>query len=374
FNVDAELVEQANNYTSDLGEAARIAKTGGNIALAKVNLTPMRPIKVMLAQKAEGIAEILGELGTAAFELKYDGARVQIHKDGAHVELYTRRLENVTKQFPEILKSSVENIRANQAILEGEIVAIKSVEDRKPRPFQDLSRRIKRKYDIHDMVKKIPVEVNLFDVLYLDGHSMLEKSFAERRKLLEGAVEATESFRLSEQLVTGSEEDADDFYERSLAMGHEGVMVKKLDSPYKPGSRVGYMYKIKPVMESLDLIVTGATWGEGRRAHWLASLLLSAYDPAKGEFLEIGRLGTGLTDEQFKEMTELLKPLIVAEKGQEVILKPKIVVEVAYEEIQKSPTYTSGYALRFPRLVRIRNDKGALDADTTERIEEMTRR
>jgi DNA ligase-1 len=374
FNVDSGLVEQAYNYTSDLGEVARTAKTGGNPALAGVNLTPMRPIKVMLAQKAEGIAEILGELGTAAFELKYDGARVQIHKDAGRVELYTRRLENVTKQFPEILKSSVENIRANQAILEGEIVAIKSVEDRRPRPFQDLSRRIKRKYDIHEMVKKIPVEVNLFDVLYLDGESMLEKPFAERRKMLEETVEATESFRLSEQLVTGSEEDADDFYERSLAMGHEGVMVKKLESPYKPGSRVGYMYKIKPVMESLDLIVTGATWGEGRRAHWLASLLLSAYDPAKGEFLEIGRLGTGLTDEQFKEMTELLKPLVVAEKGQEVVLKPKIVVEVAYEEIQKSPTYSSGYALRFPRLVRIRNDKGALDADTTERIEELTRR
>ena len=374
FNVDADLVERAYQLTSDLGEVARTAKTGGNVKLKEVSLVPMRPIKVMLAQKAEGLEEVLGELKTAAFEVKYDGARVQVHKDKDKVELYTRRLENVTKQFPEIVKSSLENINAEKVIIEGEVVAIKSLEDRRPRPFQDLSRRIKRKYEITQMVKKIPVEMNLFDLIYINGESKLETPFKERRRLLEEVVSATEFFRLAEQLVTDSEEKAEDFYENAISLGHEGVMIKNLDAPYQPGSRVGYMYKLKPVMESLDLIVSGATWGEGRRAHWLASLLLSVYDPAKGEFLEIGRLGTGLTDEQFKEMTELLKPLVIEEKGQEVKIKPQIVVEVAYEEIQHSPTYSSGYALRFPRLVRIRNDKGPLDADTTERIEELTRK
>jgi DNA ligase-1 len=374
YGADPALVERAYHLTSDLGEVAIAAKTGGNQKLSAISLTPMRPIKVMLAQKAESIADILGELGTAAFEVKYDGARVQIHKKDGGVELYTRRLENVTKQFPELVKSSIDNINASRAIMEGEIVAIKSADDRRPRPFQDLSRRIKRKYDIKEMVRKIPVEVNLFDLIYLDGKTLLETPFSQRRKMLEETVSSTEFFRLSEQLVTGDEDAADDFYEHSLSMGHEGVMIKKLEAPYQPGSRVGYMYKLKPVMESLDLIVTGATWGEGRRAHWLASFLLSVYDSTRDEFLEVGRMGTGLSDEQFKEMTELLKPLVVEEKGQEVKIKPKVVVEVAYEEIQHSPTYTSGYALRFPRLVRIRNDKGPMDTDTMERIEELMRK
>jgi DNA ligase-1 len=374
FNVDAELVDKAYQYTSDMGEVAKAAKQGGNERLKGINLKPMRPIKVMLAQKAEDLSDVIADFKIAAFEVKYDGARVQIHKQDGVVELYTRRLENVTKQFPEIVKSGLENINAQNAIIEGEIVAIKSSEDRKPRPFQDLSRRIKRKYDIAEMIKKIPVEVNLFDLIYVNGESKIETAFKERRKLLEETVSATEKFRLAEQLETDDLEKAEDFYEEALNQGHEGVMIKNLDAPYQPGSRVGFMYKLKPVMESLDLIVTGATWGEGRRAHWLASLLLSIYDPSKGEFLEIGRLGTGLTDEQFKEMTELLKPLIIEEKGQEVKIKPKIVVEVAYEEIQHSPTYSSGYALRFPRLVRIRSDKGLLDIDTTERVDELMRR
>jgi DNA ligase-1 len=154
-------------------------------------------------------------------------------------------------------------------------------------------------------------------------------------------------------------------------MGHEGVMAKSLDAPYQPGSRVGYMYKIKPIMETLDLVITGASWGEGRRAHWLASFLLAARDQDTGDLLTIGRMGTGFTDELFKELTETLKPEISEEIGKEVKLKPRIVVEVAYEEIQKSPTYSSGYALRFPRLVRIRADKGIDDVDTLSRIEEL---
>jgi len=371
FNVDSKLVENAYYLTSDLGEVARIAKKEGSTGLNKINLIPGHPIMVMLAQKAANIEEILSEFKTAAFEIKYDGARLQIHKKNDMIELFTRRLENVTKQFPEVVKMARENIKTKEAIVEGEMVAIRSLSDRRPRPFQDLSRRIKRKYDIDETVKSIPVELNLFDIIYIEGKSLLSEKFKDRRKILEETISATDTFMLSKQLVTDDLEQAKEFYQKALDLGHEGVMVKNLDAHYRPGSRVGYMYKIKPVMETLDLVITGATWGEGRRAHWMASFLLSVIDKETGEFLNIGRMGTGLTDEQFKDMTERLKPLITKETGKEIELKPEIVVEVAYEEIQKSPTYSSGYALRFPRLVRIREDKGVNDADTVDRVQEL---
>jgi len=371
FQVDPRLVERAYSLSSDLGEVARIAKSEGNDGLKKINLMPGRPMEVMLAQKAKDIQEVLDKFKIVAFEIKYDGARIQIHKDNSKVHLFTRRLENVTKQFPEIVKSAKENIRGDSAIVEGEMVAIKGLDDRHPRPFQDLSRRIKRKYDIPEMVKKIPVEINLFDVVFYEGESKIGEKFKNRRKLLEKIIMETDTFKLAEQSITNSIEEADKFYRRALNLGHEGVMAKNLDAPYQPGSRVGYMYKIKPIMETLDLVIIGATWGEGRRAHWLASFLLAVLDPDTGEFLTIGKMGTGFTDEQFKEMTETLKGEISEQMGKEVKLKPKVVVEVAYEEIQKSPTYSSGYALRFPRLVRVRTDKGPQDADTLQRVEEL---
>lgn len=371
FQVDPKLVDRAYSISSDLGEVAKISKLEGDKGLMGVTLKTGRPIEVMLAQKIEGIVEAIEKFKKTAFEIKYDGARIQIHKEDDKIKLYTRRLENVTRQFPEIVKAARENIKAKSAIIEGELVAIKSREDRHPRPFQDLSRRIKRKYDISEMINNIPVEINLFDLIYCNGKSRINDRFIDRRKLLEEFIVETDTLRLADQIITDDIREAEKFYENALDRGHEGIMAKNLDTPYQPGSRVGYMYKIKPVMETLDLVILGATWGEGRRAHWLASFLLAISDPDTGEFLTIGRMGTGFTDEQFKEMTELLKGEIVEQTGKEVKLKPKIVVEVAYEEIQKSPTYASGYALRFPRLVRIRTDKGLEDADTLQRLEDI---
>jgi len=373
FNVDAKLVERAYSLISDIGEVARIAKNEGNEGLKKAKIIPGRPIEVMLAQKVENVSEALKKLGIAAFEIKYDGARLQIHKYNNVVELFTRRLENVTRQFPEVVKYAEKNIKANSAIVEGEMVAIISKENRHPRPFQDLSKRIKRKYNIEEMIEKIPVEVNLFDIVYYNGKQLIDEKFNERRKILRKIINETNLFRLSDQLVTDDAKKAEEFYERALDLGHEGVMAKNLDAPYQPGSRVGYMYKIKPIMETLDLVIVGATWGEGRRAHWLGSYLLAVRDPDTGDFLTIGRMATGFTDDQLKEMTSILKPLITEQIGKEVKLKPKIVVEVGYEEIQRSPTYESGYALRFPRLIRIRDDKQVKDADTLQRIEEILR-
>lgn len=371
FKVDPKLVEKAYSLSSDLGEVARIAKLEGDEGLRKVTLKTGRPIEVMLAQKIANIEEAIGKFGKTAFEMKYDGARIQIHREDDGVELYTRRLENVTKQFPEIVKAARENIKAKSAIIEGELVAIKSKKDRHPRPFQDLSRRIKRKYDISEMVKNIPVEINLFDLVFCENENKTNDEFKDRRELLEKIIVETDTFRLADQIITDNLKEAEKFYKNALDLGHEGVMAKNLKAHYQPGSRVGYMYKIKPVMETLDLVIMGATWGEGRRAHWLASFLLAVLDPDTDEFLTIGRMGTGFTDEEFKEMTELLRGEITEQIGKEVKLKPKVIVEVAYEEIQKSPTYASGYALRFPRLVRIRTDKGPDDADTLHRVEEI---
>jgi len=371
FSVDPQLVERAYALSTDLGEVARIAKSSGNDGLRGVTLRTGRPVEVMLAKKIGSIQTAIEKLGRAAFEIKYDGVRIQIHKSDDKIELFTRRLENVTRQFPEIMEAARKNIKASSAIIEGELVAIRSAADRHPRPFQDLSKRIRRKYDIAEMVEHIPVEVNLFDIIALEGESKLDLGFEERRKLLEEVMSQTNSFRLAEQVITDNFEDAEIFYREALALGHEGVMAKNLSAPYQPGSRVGFMYKVKPVMETLDLVIAGATWGEGRRAHWLGSYLLAVYDPDNGDFLTIGRMGTGFSDEQLEEMTNLLKDDAVEETGQEVILHPKVVVEVAYEEIQKSPTYTSGYALRFPRLVRFRPDKGPQDADTPQRVADI---
>jgi len=371
FNVDASLLERARSLRCDLGEVAKIARQEGDEGLRRVSMKPGRPIEVMLAQKAESIEDVLGKITPAAFEIKYDGARLQIHKMGDNIELFTRRLEKVTKQFPEIVSAARDNIKASTAIVEGELVAIQSKVDRNPRPFQDLSKRIRRKYRINDLVEQIPVEVNLFDIVLYEERELLGERFDDRRKLLEKIINKTDSFRLSEYLVTSNLKEADEFYQKAIKMGHEGVMVKNPGAPYQPGSRVGYMYKIKQVMETLDLAVVGATWGEGRRAHWMSSFLLALRDEDTGEFLSVGRMATGLTDKQFKEVTSLLKPLVVVESGKEIGIKPKVVLEVAYDEIQKSQTYESGYALRFPRLVRIRYDKGIKDVNTLSRLKDL---
>ncbi len=371
YDVPAAAVERAYNLTTDYGRVAAVAKKDGETGLAGISLTPGKPVKVMLAQKAADVATALEGIEDPAFEYKYDGMRVQAHKNGDDVVLFTRRLENVTCQFPDIAGEARRQVRADSAILEGEVVAIRGADDRRPRPFQDLSRRIKRKYDIERIAADIPAEANLFDLLYKDGRTLVDEPFERRRALLEQTVSPTRSFRLAEQLRSRDRDAVESFYAEALAAGHEGVMAKNQKAPYQPGSRVGYMYKIKPVMESLDLVITGATWGEGRRAHWLGSFWLSVRDEGSGDLLAIGRMATGLTDEQFAEMTARLRPLVTCQEGKDVTLLPEVVVEVAYEEIQRSPTYSSGYALRFPRLVCVRDDLGVEEADTVGRVESL---
>jgi len=299
-----------------------------------------------------------------------------VHKKDEKIWIFTRRLENVTKAFPEVAELCRKNLKARECIVDGECVAI-NPKNKRPVPFQMLSQRIKRKYDIEKIIKEIPVELNLFDIIYLEGKALFDQTLEKRREILKNIVKTVPGkIQLAKQLITSNIKEADTFYKEALKAGHEGLIVKNLEAKYQSGRRVaGGWLKVKPVMESLDLVITGATWGTGKRAGFLGSYILSCRDPDTGKFLECGMLGTGVKEKKtnvedvtLQDMTKLLKPNIEFEKGNEVKIKPKIVIEVAYEEIQKSPTYSSGYALRFPRFIRIRIDKGADETDTTQRI------
>jgi len=370
FKVKPELVERAYMLTSDFGYVAKVAKLEGNEGLSKVSIQIGKPIRPMLAQNAANVKEALMEMGgKAAFEIKYDGARVQVHKDGDRVVIYSRRLENVTKSIPEVVDAIRESVKAEKAIVEGELVAVG--ENGRPRPFQYVLRRFRRKYNIEEMMEKIPLELNLFDILYVDGDGLIDTPFSERRGRLEGIISPNEKIKLAEQLVTDSTDEAEEFYKRALELGHEGLMAKRLDSVYEPGNRGKKWLKIKPTMEDLDLVIIGAEWGEGRRAHLLGSFLVAAFDPHSGEFIPVGKVGSGFTDEDLAEFTKMLKPLIVREEGKLVEIEPKVVIQVTYQEIQKSPKYRSGFALRFPRYVALREDKSPEEADTIERIAQL---
>ncbi len=370
FRVKPELVERAYMLTSDFGYVAKVAKLEGNEGLAKVQIQIGKPIRPMLAQNAASVKDALLEMGgEAAFEIKYDGARVQVHRDGDRVIIYSRRLENVTRSIPEIVEAVKSQLKHGKIIVEGELVAVG--EGGRPRPFQYVLRRFRRKYNIDEMIEKIPLELNLFDILYVDGESLIDTPFVERRKRLEEAVEENEKIKLAVQLVTRKVEEAEKFYKEALELGHEGLMAKRLDAVYEPGNRGKKWLKIKPTMENLDLVIIGAEWGEGRRAHLLGSFLVGAYDPNSGEFLPVGKVGSGFTDEDLMEFTKMLKPLIVREEGKFVEIMPKVVIEVTYQEIQKSPKYKSGFALRFPRFVALRDDKSPEEADTIERVAQL---
>ena len=373
YNRYISAVEQANELKNDWGSVAKIAKEHGLKGLSKLSLIPGKPLKVMLYKKAEDMEDAFERVGKpCACEFKYDGFRLQIHRDGNEVNLFTRRLDNVTKQFPDVAKIAKGHIKSKSYILDSEVIGI----DPKTHSwlaFQQISQRIRRKYDIPQMVKDVPVMVNVFDAMVVDGKNLLKTPFEERRKALKKIITPVkEKLELAKQLVTGDMKKAEKFYSEALSKGNEGIMMKKLDAPYKPGSRVGYGVKVKPVMETLDLVITGADWGEGKRANWLSSFTIAC---KKGdEILEIGKVGTGIKEKEeqglsFKELTKLLKPLIIEEKGREVKVKPKIVIEINYEEIQKSSKYSSGFALRFPRLVRLRDDKPVSEISTIKQVE-----
>ena len=367
FDVPVSDVEHAYSILNNYGKVAYISKTSPG-KLKKVKIVVGSPIRVMLAERAKNLKEGLDSFKDPCIETKYDGFRTQLHKDGNKIWIFSRRLENVTKQFPDLVELAKKYIKVDRCIIEGETVAISK--DGRPLPFQKLSRRIQRKYNIGDMVKEIPIQINLFDVLYADEENYMVKPLRERWKKLNEIIKPLKGkFVLAEHIETKNYKEAEKFYKWSLSIGEEGVMVKNLDAKYHPGKRVGYWLKVKPIMDTLDLVIVGAEWGSGKRANLIGSLKLAVRSDEG--FQTVGMMGSGLSDEQLKEITERIKKLIVSESGNEIVVKPKIVVEVAYEEIQKSPNYNSGYALRFPRLVRIRYDRSPKNASSIDDVKEL---
>jgi len=364
FRIPLPRVQETGMIVGDIGEVAAIAREHGAEGLSKVDFRIFRPVGLMLAQVADSVAEALEEHhGRAAFEFKYDGARVQIHKREGEVRVFSRRLTDVTVSLPEIVEVARTNIGAKKAILEGEVVAVDGMG--RPVPFQHLMRRFRRIHDVEGQSVEIPVRLYLFDVLYLDGKRLISELYLERRRIL---VENAGEISLSSQLVTESVGEAERFLQDALDAGHEGLMAKRLDSPYVPGVRGKYWLKIKPILEPLDLVIVAAEYGYGRRHEWLSDYYLAARDAETGEYVTVGKTFKGLTDAEFKEITRRLKELTVSEKSRRVSVVPVVVVEVAYNEIQTSPKYECGMALRFARIVRVRYDKSPEEVDTIQRV------
>ena len=370
FGIPLSTVQKASMVLGDTGEVAKLAKTESTETLTRLAFKVFRPVKLMLAQAADSVEEAIEtHCGETAFEYKYDGARVQIHKLDNEARIFSRRLTDVTASVPEIVEDIRKNVRSQEAILEGEVIAVDKTGH--PIPFQHLMRRFKRIHEIQDKTQEIPLRLYLFDIIFLDGESQISKAYATRRRIL---AENAGEIPLTKQIITNRKEVAEKFLKEAISEGHEGLMAKKLDSRYTPGIRGKSWLKIKTVLEPLDLIITAAEYGYGRRHGWLSDYHLAAKEPVTGQFLEVGKTFKGLTDEEIIALTEKLKQLAVKQEHGCVTVLPQVVVEVAYNEIQKSPKYKSEMALRFARITRIRNDKTAAEADTIQKVRKIYER
>ncbi|MEM2455001.1 MAG: ATP-dependent DNA ligase [Candidatus Bathyarchaeia archaeon] len=362
FSIPLRDVQLASMVSGDISEVAYLCKKYGRNGIANLGFRIFRPVKPMLAQMAADLKEVFEEHGgKTALEYKLDGARVQIHLSDGNVRVFSRRLTNVTKSLPEVVSLIRDEVNAKEAILEGEVIAVG--EDLKPMPFQHLMRRFKRVHEIERIAKSIPVELYLFDILYLNGESIVKTHYVERREMLK---EVAGGIPLTKQIVTSSLSEAEAFLRAAIDEGHEGLMAKRLDSPYTPGVRGKYWFKIKGTLPPLDLVIVAAEYGYGRRHNWLSDYYLAAKD--KEGFTIVGKTFKGLTDNEMEEMTRRLREIAVREEGNRVIVMPKIVVEVACNEVQRSPKYESGMALRFARITKIRDDKTPEEVDTIDTL------
>jgi DNA ligase-1 len=359
FGVESSLVEHAYQAINDLGEVAVLARTGPQ-ALSDVHIRLFHPVKMMLAQQGT-ILETIRDNGAVAAEYKYDGSRFQFHKSGNEFRLYSRKLEDVTAALPDIIEA-LDSATDHEVILDGEVIAVR---DGRPLPFQTVLRRFRRKYGVASMREEIRMIPHVFDILYLDGETVIDLPLSERRGRLESALNA----HIAPQLVSDNPDEVEKFYQEALDAGHEGIMLKVVVSPYTPGVRGKNWIKIKPSVDTLDLAVIGADWGEGKRAHYFGSFLLACRDE-QGELVPLSKVATGFSDEQLAEVYDLLKDKVIASQGKEVTFEPFLVFEIGYSELQKSPNYESGFALRFPRFIRIRDDKSVDEIETLESIRE----
>ena len=363
-------VQEAYDKSTDFAEVFEKACSN---SLKKIKLKPGKPVKVMLFPKAKNIEDAFKIVGKPAmFEYKYDGFRVMISKEkDGKIKIFTRRLEEVTKQFPEIVEYIKSHVGGDNFILDAEAVGF-NAKTKNYTNFQDISQRIRRKYGIDEMMRLFPIELVVFDIIYYNDKSLIVMPFIDRRKLIERIIRE-EKFKivLAKQIVTDNIKEVEKFYNKALSDNQEGLMGKNLNAPYKPGARIGYAVKLKPEDKDFDLVITEAEWGTGKRAGWLTSFDVACQDD--GKLLGLGKVSTGLKEKpeeglSFKDMTNLLKKLSIETVGRKVKVKPEIIVTVQYQNIQKSPTYSSGYALRFPRIKQLREDRGINDIATIEEV------
>ena len=369
FDIDKKVVERAQMLTNDFSIVARTALLEGANGLAKLNLTPGTPVKPMLAQLSPPVAEIIPEIGTAICETKYDGIRLQVHRNGDEIKIFTRRLENITTALPEIVEVFDENLPHDDYIVEGEVIATR---DGKPLPFQNILHRVRRKYNVEEAMENVPLKLYLFDLLYYK-EPMIDEPLMVRRETLEEIVDTNDDAMNLSTMIVGTPDNIDEIEElfnSSIAAHHEGIMIKNASEPYIPGIRGKKMLKYKAEPETLDMIVVGGTYGIGKRGDFIGSYLVALRDD-NDEFKTVAYAATGLDDATLEYLTEKMKELEISTKGREIIVEPKIVLEIAFSEIVESPEYETGYSIRFPVVKNIRKDKGPGDVDTVERLLSM---
>ncbi len=388
-----DVVERAYNLSNDLGDVARTLAYEGLEGIKKYKIKPGKPIRMMLAQRMENVREILLKVGgKAACEWKYDGERVQIHKINDEIILYSRRAENITEQYPDVCELAKTSIKAEEAVVEGEIVAY-NPETLELLPFQELMHR-RRKYGIEEAMKKYPVITFLFDALYVDGEDLTQKPFIERRRKLEEIVSKNDKFTFSNMIISDNPEEIEKFFYEALENGCEGLMIKALDGVYQAGARGWLWIKLKKsyeskIIEPIDVVVVGAFFGKGRRAKTYGALLAAVYNKEKDIFETICKVGSGFTDKDLEKLPEIFDKYrikkrharVVSELEADVWFTPSVVIEIIGDELTLSPVHTCAYgviregvgiAVRFPRFTgRWRFDKAPEDATTTKEIIEM---
>jgi ATP-dependent DNA ligase I len=346
-----------------LGAVAAAALAGGRDALGAFGLEVGRPVRPMLAASAASIEDALAKAGgTAAVEWKLDGIRIQAHLAEGHVRLFTRTLDDITGRLPEVV-AVLAKLPAGSAVLDGELIALR--EDGRPLPFQDTAARAASQ---DAEAPSVPLSVFLFDVLQLEGADLIDLPDEQRHAALARAVPPE---LLMPRLVTNSAEEATAFFADAIAHGHEGVVVKSLDTPYAAGRRGAGWIKVKP-RHTLDLVVLAVEWGHGRRRGWLSNLHLGARDPKTGGFVMLGKTFKGLTDELLTWQTQRLLELEDRRDSYTVYVRPELVVEIAFDGVQRSPRYPGGLALRFARVLRYREDKTAAEADTIDTVRALS--
>ncbi len=363
--MDARVVRRATMLAGDLSVVGKAALLEGAAGLDRYRVQLFRPIQPMLAQTADDVSQAIAQLGRAALEIKLDGARIQVHRSGAEVRVFSRLLNDVTPAVPEVV-DAVRRLNVSTVILDGEAIALRP--DGSPHPFQTTMRRFGRKLDVDELKSELPLVPFFFDVLLADDRSLIDEPYQRRAEILMRLVPESER---PGRIVTADANEAQGFYDRAIAAGHEGVMAKSLDAPYEAGSRGSAWLKIKAV-HTLDLVVLAAEWGHGRRKGKLSNLHLGARDP-NGGFVMLGKTFKGLTDELLEWQTKQLLERATRREGHIVWVRPELVVEIAFNGLQASPHYAGRLALRFARVVRYRPDKTADQADTIETVRGLYR-